>query len=81
MTEEIPIGTAVPIRIDGGAEELERFLGFHIFFNLAKNSDKHNVSVRLILNSMFEKIIVRHPERQILFEKGTAPVLGLVSEN
>jgi len=44
VTEETPMGSKIPIRIDGGVEELER-----------------------------------HPERQILFEKGTAPVLGLVS--
>jgi len=45
VTREIASGTEVPIRIVGGAEELQK-----------------------------------HPERQILFEKGAAPVLGLVGE-
>jgi len=44
VTEETPVETEIPIRLDG-VEELER-----------------------------------HPERQIFFEKGTAPVLGLVGE-
>jgi len=45
VLKEMPIGTAVPIRIEGGAQELQS-----------------------------------RPERQILFEKGSAPVLGLVGE-
>ena len=69
VLKEIPIGAAVPIRIEGGAKELQRlFLQTNLIWNFWQTQD-------LYLCMFFS-----HPERQILFEKGSAPVLGLVGE-
>ena len=69
VLKEMPIGTAVPIRIEGGAQELQRLF---LQTNLIQNFSEVGIFTILCFFS--------RPERQILFEKGSAPVLGLVGE-